>query len=132
MKNIQSENPVSKPSIVRSSAIDYLRALMTVFVLILHDIVAYTTWGKFDPADYAEHSAAPIVDPNKWGGFDIVAPLLNLFFMALMFFISGLFVWKSLVKKGPIHFLKDRGLRLGIPFVISLTLIMPLAHYPTF
>ena len=49
-----------------------------------------------------------------------------------MFFISVLFVWKSLVKKGPIHFLKDRGLRLGIPFVISLTLIMPLAHYPTF
>ena len=132
MTTIQNENLVPKPSIVRSSAIDYLRALMTVFVLILHDIVAYTTWGKFDPADYAEHSAAPIVDPNKWGGFDIVAPLLNLFFMALMFFISGLFVWKSLVKKGSVHFLKDRGLRLGIPFIISLTVIMPLAYYPSF
>lgn len=40
---------------------------MTIFVLILHDTLAYTTWGKFDPADYAEHSAAPIIDPNKWG-----------------------------------------------------------------
>ncbi len=67
MTTMQNENLVTKPSIVRSSAIDYLRALMTVFVLILHDILAYTTWGKFDPADYAEHSAAPIIDPNKWG-----------------------------------------------------------------
>ena len=49
-----------------------------------------------------------------------------------MFFISGLFVWKSLVKKGPIHFLKDRVLRLGISFVILLTVIMPLAYYPSF
>ena len=126
MKNIQSENLVSKPSIVRASAIDYLRALMTIFVLILHDTLAYTTWGKFDPADYFNHSAAPIIDPNKWRGFDIVAPLLNLFFMALMFFISGLFVWKSLVKKGSVHFLTDRGLRLGIPFVISLAMIIAL------
>ena len=132
MTNIQNENIVPKPSIVRSSAIDYLRALMTIFVLILHDIVAYLSWAKFDPADYVDHTAPPIVDPNKWGGFDIVAPLLNLFFMALMFFISGLFVWKSLVKKGSVHFLKDRGLRLGIPFIISLTVIMPLAYYPSF
>ena len=109
MTNIQNENIVPKPSIVRSSAIDYLRALMTVFVLVLHATLAYPTWGKFDPADYAEHSAAPIIDPNKWGGFDIVAPLLNLFFMALMFFISGLFVWKSLVKKDRYISLKTEG-----------------------
>ncbi len=105
---------------------------MTVLVLVLHAILAYPTWGKFNPADYGNHSAAPIVDAAKWKGFDLVPLLLNLFFMALMFLISGLFVWKSLVKKGSVHFLKDRGLRLGIPFVISLTVIMPLAYYPSF
>ena len=132
MKNPPNENTVPKPSIVRSSAIDYLRALITVLVLFLHAILAYPTWGKFDPADYVDHSAAPIVDAAKWVGFDLAPLLLNLFFMALMFFISGLFVWKSLVKKGSMHFLKDRALRLGIPFVISLTVIMPLAYYPSF
>ena len=131
MKNMTNENATQKPSIVRSSAIDYLRALMTVLVLVLHAILAYPTWGKFNPADYADLSAAPIVDPAKWKGFDLAPLLLNLFFMALMFFISGLFVWKSLVKKGSIHFLKDRALRLGIPFVIALTVIMPLAYYPS-
>ena len=132
MTNIQNENLVPKPSIVRTCAIDYLRALMTVLVLVLHAILAYPTWGKFDATDYVDHSSAPIIDPTKWKGFDLIPLLLNLFFMALMFFISGLFVWKSLEKKGSIHFLKDRGLRLGIPFVISLTVIMPLAYYPSF
>ena len=131
MKNTQNENLVPKPSIVRTCAIDYLRALMTVFVLVVHATLAYPTWGKFDRADYV-HSASPIVDPTKWMGFDLIGPVLNFFFMALMFFISGLFVWKSLVKKGSVHFLTDRGLKLGIPFVISLTVIMPLAYYPSF
>jgi len=55
-----------------------------------------------------------------------------MWFMALMFFISGLFVWKSLAKKGAAAFLMDRGRRLGIPFVLSLAVIMPLAYYPAF
>jgi peptidoglycan/LPS O-acetylase OafA/YrhL len=132
MKNMPNENAAPKPSIVRTCAIDYLRSLITVLVLVLHALLAYPTWGNFDPADYVDHSSAPIVDPAKWKGFDLAPMLLNLFFMALMFFISGLFVWKSLVKKGMRHFLKDRGLRLGIPFIISLTVIMPLAYYPSF
>ena len=105
---------------------------MTVLVLVLHSILAYPSWGKFDPSDYTHTSTGPIIDPMKWNGFNLPPGLLNNFFMALMFFISGLFVWKSIVKKGPAFFLKDRGLRLGIPFVISLVVIMPLAYYPSF
>jgi len=115
----------------RTCAIDYLRTSMTVLVLLLHSMLAYPTWGRLEPSYYLI-STAPIIDPIKWNGFDLPPTLINNFFMALMFFISGLFVWKSIAKKGPAHFLKDRGLRLGIPFSISLVVIMPLAYYPSF
>jgi surface polysaccharide O-acyltransferase-like enzyme len=58
--------------------------------------------------------------------------MINGFFMELMFFISGLFVWKSLTKKGFVCFIKGRCRRLGIPFLAMLGVIMPLAYYPSF
>ena len=125
----QSVGP--KPSGGRSCALDYLRAVITVLVLFLHAILAYPTWGRFYPSDYL-HSTGPVIDPQKTAAFDLVPALLNGFFMALMFFISGLFVWKSLATKGAACFLKDRWRRLGIPFVLALTVIMPLAYYPSF
>jgi glucan biosynthesis protein C len=120
-----------KPSRPRSCALDYLRATITVLVVFLHAILAYPTWGTLNPTDYV-HSTAPVIDPLTSRAFDLLPALLNNFFMALMFFISGLFVWKSLAKKGAAAFLMDRWRRLGIPFLLSLAVIMPLAYYPAF
>ncbi len=50
--------------------------------------------------------------------------------MALMFIISGLFVWKSLQRKGAAGYMKDRLIRLGIPVVIAVPILIPLAYYP--
>ncbi|MCB0073208.1 MAG: ABC transporter permease, partial [Caldilineaceae bacterium] len=50
-------------------------------------------------------------------------------FMALMFFISGLFVWRSLARKGVGPFLRDRLIRLGIPFVVGVLVLVPLAWW---
>lgn len=41
-------------------------------------------------------------------------------------------MWKSLAKKGPASFLKDRCQGIGIPFVVSLAVFMPLAYMPSF
>jgi len=54
------------------------------------------------------------------------------FFMALMFFLSGLFVWQSLKRKGSGNFLRDRVLRLGLPFALAAAVIAPLAYYPAY
>jgi len=51
------------------------------------------------------------------------------FFMALMFFISGLFVPSGLERKGGRRFFLDRARRLGVPFLLAVTLLMPLAYY---
>ena len=57
-------------------------------------------------------------------------PDYDTFFMSLLFFISGLFVWRSLTRKGVRKYLGDQLKRLGIPFVIVVSLLMPLALYP--
>ena len=54
------------------------------------------------------------------------------FFMACMFFISGLFVHDSLARTGPASFLRHRAWRLGVPFLLSIFVLMPIAYYPTF
>lgn len=120
-----------KSASARSCVLDYLKSVIIVAVVFLHTILAYPTWGRFNPTDYV-NSTAPIIDPTTSSAFDLFPALLNNFFMALLFFISGLFVWKSIAKKGATLFLKDRWRRLGIPFVLSLVTIMPIAYYPSF
>lgn len=53
----------------------------------------------------------------------------DIYFMSLMFFISGLFVWRSLTHKGVGTFLRDRLIRLGIPFAVVVPFLIPLAFY---
>jgi hypothetical protein len=49
--------------------------------------------------------------------------------MACMFFISGLFVRDSLARRGAANYLASRAWRLGVPYLVSILLIMPLAYY---
>ncbi|MCG8683337.1 MAG: acyltransferase, partial [Desulfobacterales bacterium] len=45
-------------------------------------------------------------------------------------FISGMFVWQSLAKKGIKKYLTGRFTRLGIPFIFGVFFLIPLAYYP--
>ena len=118
------QNLSTKSFSQRSCSLDYLRAAIILLALFLHSILSYVPWAKFELADYTR-STAPIVDTNTSLVFDLLPPLINGFFMELMFFISGLFVWKSLVNKGSAFFLTDRLRRLGIPFLVMVGVIMP-------
>ena len=117
----------------RNVAIGYLRAFVTLLVLLHHSVLAYVTMtpkpGAFTALPLL-WTAFPVVDGAKWKGFDLIAGFNDIFFMSLMFFISGLFVPASLARKGSILFLRDRLLRLGIPFAIATALLAPVAYYP--
>jgi len=115
----------------RDASFDYLRALIVLLVLLHHSVLAYVVmW----PAQSRIFSIlpAPIVDPRRWAGFDLLAIFNDTFFMALLFLVSGLFVWPGLKRKGAATFLRDRALRLGIPFVLATAVLMPLAYYPSY
>ena len=71
------------------------------------------------------------MDHQRWIGFDVIQDFNDTYFMSLMFLISGLFVLPSLQRKGVWRHARDRIWRLGVPFAACVTLVMPLAYYPS-
>lgn len=117
-------------------SIGYLRAFVTLLVLAHHSVLAYVTFGAPAPTSLTGPirwwEASPIVDSHRWAGFDFLVSFNDMFFMSLMFFLSGLFVWQSLQRKGAAHFLRDRALRLGVPFAVAAAVVAPIAYYPAY
>ena len=118
-------------NVQRDTWVDYLRATITVLVVAHHSSLAYTTFAHFDKEAYI-NSTHPIVDNKRWIGLDIFENFNDIFFMSLMFFIGGLFLTKSIAKKGTMAFIRDRCLRLFIPFIFIGTLSNLIAHFPSF
>lgn len=131
--NLTKELPKSgtDKNLNRNLWIDYLRSFLTVLVVAHHSSLAYTTFAYFDNKTYI-NSTHPIVDNSRWIGMDIFENFNDIFFMSLMFLISGLFVYRGIIKKGNIKFLSDRFKRLGIPFIVAVTIIIPIAYLPSF
>ncbi|MEH2475985.1 surface polysaccharide O-acyltransferase-like enzyme [Nitrobacteraceae bacterium AZCC 2161] len=115
----------------RNAALDRARTFITLLVLANHAVVAYTAFGRFYPNHYL-WSSAPIVDSQRWIGFNVLTLFNDAFFMCLMFLLSGLFVWPSLQRKGVGNFLRDRAFRLGLPFLALIFILMPIAYYASF
>jgi surface polysaccharide O-acyltransferase-like enzyme len=99
----------------RNAALDRARTFITMLVLIHHSVIAYTYFGHTDTQSFL--------------GFDCVVVFNDSFFMAAMFFLSGLFVWPSLRRKGSGWFVRDRCWRLGLPFAVCALILMPVAYY---
>ena len=99
----------------RNLALDRARTFLTLVVLFHHAVIPYTYFGH--------------TDPKSWIGFDMVVLATDSFFMAMFFFLSGLFVWPGLGHKAPAIFLRDRLLRLGLPFAIAAFTVIPIAYY---
>lgn len=127
---------VSAPSAEYNVSIGYLRAFITLLVVAHHAVIAYATFTPPVAPSFAAPprwwQAFPIVDPEKWVGASAIVGFNDTFFMSLMFFVSGLFVWKSLQRKRIAGFVYDRTLRLGIPFLGAAAIIAPLAYYPSY
>jgi peptidoglycan/LPS O-acetylase OafA/YrhL len=123
---------MSLASKARDASFDYLRAFIVVLVLLHHSVLAYAVMWPAQPRTTFTIPPAPLVDAQRWIGFDALAVFNDTFFMALLFLLSGLFAWPSLERKGAKKFLRDRLLRLGVPFVVAVGILMPIAYYPTY
>ncbi len=119
-----------------SQAIANLRGVFILILVSFHASMAYlgSTAGpasSFDRPPF-QWLAFPIVDSRRFYGFDLYCAWEDVHVMALMFFLSGLFVAPSLGRKGAARFAADRILRLGAPFLFSMYVLMPAAIYPVF
>ena len=90
-----------------SLALSNLRAIVILIVLAFHSILAYLgslppSRISFDAPPY-DWQAFPIIDSQRWFGFDLFCAWQDVSLMSLMFFLSGLFVWPSLAAQGKLH-----------------------------
>src|SRR5215831_20068287 len=115
----QTGAPADVPAVpkakTRNAALDRARTFLTLVVLLHHAVIPYTYFGHTDPKSFL--------------GFDCIVLATDSFFMAMFFFLSGLFVWPGLAHKAPSVFFRDRLMRLGLPFAIAALTIIPLAYY---
>ncbi len=115
----------------RNLWVDYLRTTITIMVVAHHSFLSYTTFASFDSQAYIR-STHPIVDVQRWIGLDIAVNFNDIFIMSLMFFIGGLFLIRSLKKKGAGLFIRDRYFRLFVPFLLLGTFLMLIAYFPSY
>jgi len=119
-----------------SQALKNLRAFAITMVVSFHSVLAYlasqpATPEPFDSPPY-RWLATPILDSERWLAFDIYAAFQYVALMPVMFFLSGIFVWPSLTRRGSWNFVYGRLLRIGLPFVFGVYVLMPIAYYPVY
>ena len=112
------ENDQAVATTGRVVALDRARTFVTLLVVIHHSVVNFTHFGNGDRM--------------RWLGFDLVVLFNDSFFMAFMFLISGLFVHHSLTRRGAAGYLRWRAWRLGVPLLISIFVLIPIAYYASF
>jgi len=104
--------------------LDTLRSFVIFLVIFYHVTIHYVT--PFQLPMFVRNDF-----PKAYGSFFGIifmitnGPTLN----SIMFFIAGYFAVAPLIKKGPKHFFKDKLMRLGIPYVIGVIILTPLAQF---
>ncbi len=97
---------------------DNIRYLMVLLVVVLHVACSYsyyTPWWT--------------VNDDNSVVFDFVLRFLGVFLMPTLFFIAGYFALPSLHRKGTWLFVKSKLIRLGIPWLIGVSLLGPVRLY---
>jgi hypothetical protein len=117
-------------------ALGYLRGFLVVMVLAHHSVLAYIDGAPPQATSMLVQPyywrAFMVVDRQQWTGFSLFTGFNDDFFMSLMFFVSGLFVWSSLKRKGNSSFVCERLRRLGVPFLVAAAVVAPIAYYPSY
>lgn len=111
------------PEKQRLHFIDHLRAFMFLLMAVDHSLHAYAYhWGRF--WFFRDH--------DRSVGFDVLYVQDQSIIMPMLFFIFGMFVLPSLARRGAWGYIKERFLRLGVPYIIGIPLMVPLLVYPKY
>lgn len=111
------------PDAQRLVWLDFLRTF--AFSLLILDHAAHA---------YAEHFGRFHFFKDFERGLlgDILYLHNNSIIMPLLFFVFGVVLFPALQKKGLGSFVKDRVLKLGLPYLIGIPLIVPLLVFPRY
>ncbi|NUT96751.1 MAG: acyltransferase [Saccharothrix sp.] len=107
----------------RLAAVDNLKVLLVAWVIGGHALLGYSAVGGWPYDEVNEVTFAPRVEA-------VLAAVLGpsgLFLMGTFYLLSGLFTPGSLARKGRVRFIRERLVRLGIPWAVSALLVWPLS-----
>lgn len=102
--------------------IDYLRAFVIVLVIVLHASMTY----MISPPEWWY-----VIEPKNNLVFSILVLLLDVPNMQILFFIAGFFAYDSLEKYGTFRFLKQKFMRIGLPWLFGVFFLAPISAYLT-
>jgi len=108
--------------------IDYLRGINILATVVFHSFIAYSPYIQSIPLDLVP---IPYIDKSSQIQMaDLMVLLRPMFSMQLMFFISGLFAWRGLEKRGPSGYIGERFRRLILPLAAAAFVLMPITYLP--
>jgi len=97
--------------------IDWLRVIAIGLLLVYHTAIAFQSWGIM---------LGFIVSSKSWESLWIPMSALNVWRIPLLFFVSGMGVYFAMQNKNWKNLLKDRTVRILVPFVVGIFLIVPI------
>jgi glucans biosynthesis protein C len=103
--------------------LDNLRAFVIVMVIVLHASITYMA---FAPEWWY------VLDPDRSQLFTLLVLLVDVPNMPALFFVAGFFALPSLVRRGSGGFIREKGVRLAIPWAFAIVFLAPLAAYMTY
>ncbi len=113
---VQSE-PRTGTQLQRNHGIDWLRIGCILLLFPFHTARVFDAW---EP-NYIKDTV------NSFSSWFVL--LSAYWFMPLMFVIAGISSYYALQKRTPGQFMKERFLRLAIPFLLGILLIVPIQGY---
>ena len=105
----------------RMVPVDNLKAVLVAWIIAGHALLGYTAIGGW-PYDEVSEGTMPT------GVELLLAAVLGpsaLIVIGTFFFLSGLFASDSIARHGPPAFIRQRILRLGLPWLLFMLLIWP-------
>lgn len=113
-----------------------MRAIVIMIVVAFHSMLPYLASQPahpfaFDVAPY-RWIAFPILDHERFFGFDLFCAWQDVSLMSLMFLLAGLFTPASLSRKGSLTYLSERWRRIGLPFLFAVAVLSPLAYFASY
>ncbi|MFW6641912.1 acyltransferase family protein [Nocardiopsis algeriensis] len=110
------------PPRVRLHYVDNLRVALTVLVVLHHAAVTYSHIPVWYYLETPQDASA--------GLLDVFVILNQTYFMGLFFLLAGFFVPASADRRGVAGHVRERLVRLGVPFLLFVVLLRPLLVLP--
>lgn len=97
--------------------IDWLRVIAIGFLIIYHVAIGFQPWGGM---------IGFITSPKQWPALWFPMTMLNVWRIPLLFFVSGMGLYFSMQRRTWPALIRERSLRILLPFVFGVFCIVPL------